>query len=77
MCDKTWLLFDGIVPLTNNISTFGFNTMTGISEQGFVAKYLQIASAVIVLLVVTVAFQYQRYRRERIIKEEAFSLDTV
>jgi hypothetical protein len=77
MCDKTWLLFDGIVPLTNNISSFGFNTMTSITEQGFIARYLQIASAVLVLLGVTVLFQYQRYRKERIIKEEVFSLDTV
>lgn len=29
------------------------------------------------LLGVTVLFQYQRYRKERIIKEEVFSLDTV
>jgi hypothetical protein len=77
MCDKTWLLFDGIIPLTNNISNYGFNAMIALTEQGFVARYLQITAAAILFFIITLAFQYRRYHRQTIIKEEVFSLDTV
>lgn len=77
MCDKTWLLFDGIVPLTTNISSYGFNAMITQTEKGFTARYLQMAAALLSLLLISIIFQYRRYHRERVVKEEVFSLDTV
>jgi hypothetical protein len=68
MCDKTWLLFEGIVPMTNNISAHGFKAMTARSEKGFEMRFVEIAFTTLLLLIATILFQYRRYRRERLIR---------
>jgi hypothetical protein len=74
LCDKTWLLFEGVIPMTAGIPKRGYALMLG---SGFTSAFIELAVAGLALLLVTVLWQWLRVRRGEVIREEALSLDTV
>lgn len=77
LCDKTWLLFEGVIPMTTEIPKQGYALMLDNVSSGFMSAYIELSVAGLALLVVTVLWQCLRVRRGEVIREEALSLDTV
>jgi hypothetical protein len=77
LCDKTWLLFEGVIPMTTGIPKRGYALMLGSVSSGFMSAYIELAVAGLALLLVTVLWQWLHMRRGEVIREEALSLDTV
>ena len=61
-------MFEGIIPMTSKIGEFGFSGMNAKANEGFTAKFVQIGVMIIIAIVMTIAFQVDRYRREKKIR---------
>lgn len=77
LCDKTWLLFEGVIPMTTKIPKRGYELMLDSVSSGFTSDYTWLGVAGLAVLLVSLLWGCLRVRREGVIREEALSLDTV
>jgi len=63
--------------MTNTIGVQSMNLMESKLESGFLATTIEISFLAVLMVLLTLICQYQRYSKELIIREEVLSLDTV
>lgn len=54
--------------MTTKIGEFGFNAMNAKANEGFIAKFIEIGVTILIAIVITIAFQVGRYRKEKVIR---------
>ena len=63
--------------MTKNIANRGYEEMNYSTYQGMRQMKIQGIMSVTLIVLITLIFQYRRYLREKYIREEIFSLETV
>jgi hypothetical protein len=63
--------------MTNTIGVQSMKLMQTQLESGFLASTIEISFLAVLMVLLTIFCQYERYSKELIIREEVLSLDTV
>lgn len=69
LCDKTWLLIEGVIPMTTQIPSYALQMMYQSANSGFSANFVELSLAGGFLVFITLWSQYRRWKYEKIIRD--------
>ena len=69
LCDKTWVLFDGVIPMTQKIPSYVYNKIIDSIKTRQFVYYLNVSVIIILFLIIMIGYLSNINKKAKIIYE--------